>query len=46
MRGSSDGQLGADLQSISAAQGGVLEMVSTAATVTAVKEFGVYDLSK
>ncbi|MGH8432797.1 MAG: TRAP transporter substrate-binding protein, partial [Solimonas sp.] len=41
-----DGQLGAELQSISSAQGGVLEMtlVSTAATASVVKEFGVYDL--
>jgi len=46
MRGYPDGQLGAELQSISAAQGGVLEMalVSTAATASVVKEFGVYDL--
>ena len=46
MRGYPDGQLGAELQSISAAQGGVLEMalVSTAAAASVVKEFGVYDL--
>ena len=46
MRGYPNGQLGAELQSISAAQGGVLEMalVSTAATASVVKEFGVYDL--
>ncbi|WP_418320846.1 TRAP transporter substrate-binding protein [Piscinibacter sakaiensis] len=46
MRGYPDGQLGAELQSISAAQGGVLEMtlVSTAATASVVKEFGVFDL--
>lgn len=46
MRGYPDGQLGAELQSISSAQGGVLEMalVSTAATASVVKEFGVYDL--
>jgi len=46
MRGYPDGQLGAELQSISAAQGGVIEMalVSTAATASVVKEFGVYDL--
>jgi tripartite ATP-independent transporter DctP family solute receptor len=46
MRGYPDGQLGAELQSISAAQGGVLEMalVSTAATASVVKEFGVVDL--
>ena len=38
MRGYPDGQLGAELQSISAAQGGVLEMalVSTAATASVV----------
>lgn len=46
MRGYPDGQLGAELQSISAAQGGVLEiaLVSTAATASVVKEFGVIDL--
>lgn len=46
MRGFPDGQLGAELQSISAAQGGVLEMtlVSTAAAASVVKEFGVFDL--
>ena len=46
MRGYPNGQLGAELQSISGAQGGVLEMalVSTAATASVVKEFGVYDL--
>lgn len=46
MRGYPDGQLGAELQSISSAQGGVLEMtlVSTAATASVVKEFGVFDL--
>lgn len=46
VRGYPDGQLGAELQSISSAQGGVLEMavVSTAATASVVKEFGVYDL--
>ena len=46
MRSFPDGQLGAELQSISAAQGGVLEMalVSTAATASVVKEFGVFDL--
>jgi tripartite ATP-independent transporter DctP family solute receptor len=46
VRGYPDGQLGAELQSIAAAQGGVLEMalVSTAATASTVKEFGVYDL--
>lgn len=46
MRGYPDGQLGAELQSISSAQGGVLEMtlVSTAAAASVVKEFGVFDL--
>jgi tripartite ATP-independent transporter DctP family solute receptor len=46
MRSFPDGQLGAELQSISAAQGGVLEMtlVSTAAAASVVKEFGVFDL--
>ncbi|MEY4712440.1 MAG: hypothetical protein RIS88_1890 [Pseudomonadota bacterium] len=46
MRGYPDGQLGAELQSISAAQGGILEMtlVSTAAAASVVKEFGVFDL--
>jgi TRAP-type transport system periplasmic protein len=46
MRGYPDGQLGHELQSISAAQGGVLEMalVSTAAAASVVKEFGVFDL--
>lgn len=46
MRGFPDGQLGAELQSISATQGGVIEMslVSTAATASVVKEFGVIDL--
>ncbi|HEU0201290.1 MAG TPA: TRAP transporter substrate-binding protein [Burkholderiaceae bacterium] len=46
VRGYPDGQLGAELQSIAAAQGGVLEMalVSTAATASTVKAFGVYDL--
>ncbi len=46
MRGFPDGQLGAELQSISSAQGGVLEMtlVSTAAAASVVKEFGVFDL--
>lgn len=46
VRGYSDGQLGAEVQSISAAQGGVLEMalVSTAATTGNVKEFGLFDL--
>ena len=46
MRGYPDGQLGAELQSISAAQGGVLEMalVSTAAAASVVKELGAFDL--
>jgi TRAP-type transport system periplasmic protein len=46
MRAYPDGQLGAELQTISSAQGGVLEMalVSTAAAASVVKEFGVYDL--
>lgn len=46
MRGYPDGALGAELQSISSAQGGVLEiaLVSTAATASVVKEFGVIDL--
>ena len=46
VRGYADGQLGAELQSISGAQGGVLEMtlVSTAAVGATVKEFGLFDL--
>jgi len=46
MIGFPDGQLGAELQSISAAQGGILEiaLVSTAAAASVVKEFGVFDL--
>lgn len=46
MRGYPDGQLGAELASITSAQAGVLEMalVSTAATASVVKEFGVFDL--
>jgi TRAP-type transport system periplasmic protein len=46
VRGYPDGQLGAELQSISSLQGGVIEMavVSTAATASTVKEFGVFDL--
>ena len=46
MRGYPDGQLGAELQSITAAQGGVLEiaLVSTAAAASVVKEFGAFDL--
>jgi len=45
VRGYSDGQLGAEVQSISGAQGGVLEMalVSTAAVSGNVKEFGLFD---
>lgn len=46
VRGYSDGQLGAELQSISGAQGGVLEMalVSTAAVSGNVREFALFDL--
>lgn len=46
VRGYSDGQLGAEVQSISSAQGGVLEMtlVSTAAAAGNVKEFALFDL--
>lgn len=46
MRGYPDGQLGAELQSISAAQRGVIEMVlvSTATPGSVVREFGVYEL--
>lgn len=45
LRGYSDGQLGAEVQSISAAQGGVIEMalVSTAAAAGNVKEFALFD---
>ena len=45
VKGYSDGQLGAEVQSISAAQGGVLEMslVSTAAVSGNVKEFALFD---
>ena len=45
VRGYSDGQLGAEVQSISSAQGGVLEMslVSTAAVAGNVKEFALFD---
>ena len=45
VRGYSDGQLGAEVQSISSAQGGVLEMslVSTAAATGNVKEFALFD---
>ncbi len=45
LRGYSDGRLGAEVQSISAAQGGVLEvaLVSTAAVVGVVKEFAIFD---
>jgi TRAP-type transport system periplasmic protein len=45
VRGYSDGQLGAEVQSISGAQGGVLEMalVSPAAVSGNVKEFGLFD---
>ncbi|MBM3336867.1 MAG: TRAP transporter substrate-binding protein [Betaproteobacteria bacterium] len=46
LRGYSEGRLGAEVQSISAAQGGVLEvaLVSTAAVVGVVKEFAIFDL--
>jgi TRAP-type transport system periplasmic protein len=46
VRGYPDGQLGAEVASISSAQGGILEMavVATAAAGSVVKEFGVYDL--
>ena len=46
VRGFPDGQLGAEVQTLSSAKGGVLEMavVSTAATATTVKEFGLFDL--
>lgn len=46
VRGYADGQLGAEVQSLSAAKGGVLEMaiVSTAAAATTVKDFGLFDL--
>jgi tripartite ATP-independent transporter DctP family solute receptor len=45
VRGYSDGQLGAEVQSISAAQGGVLEMslVSTAAAAGNVRELALFD---
>jgi TRAP-type transport system periplasmic protein len=45
LRGYSEGRLGAEVQSISAAQGGVLEvaLVSTAAVVGVVKEFAIFD---
>lgn len=45
VRGYSDGQLGVEVQSISSAQGGVLEMslVSTAAATGNVKEFALFD---
>jgi len=46
MRGYPDGQLGAELSTILATQGGIIEiaLVSTAATASVVKEFGVFDL--
>lgn len=46
VRGYADGQLGAEVQSISGAQGGVLEMalVSTAAVGGIAKEFSLFDL--
>ena len=45
VQGYSDGRLGAELPSITAAQGGVLEvaLVSTAAVVGMVKEFAIFD---
>jgi TRAP-type transport system periplasmic protein len=45
VRGYADGQLGAEVPSISSAQGGVLEMAvtSTSATVGNVKEFALFD---
>jgi len=45
VRGFPDGQLGAEVQSVAGAQGGMIEMavVTTAAASTAVKEFGVFD---
>lgn len=45
VQGYSDGRLGAEVPSISAAQGGVLEvaLVSTAAVVGMVKEFAIFD---
>jgi TRAP-type transport system periplasmic protein len=45
VRGYSDGQLGAEVQSIAGAQGGVLEMtlVATAAVAGNVKEFALFD---
>ena len=46
VKGYSDGQLGGEVQSISGAQGGVLEMtlVSTAAATGNVREFALFDL--
>ena len=46
VKGYSDGQLGAEVQSILSAQGGVLEMslVSTAAASGNFKEFALFDL--
>lgn len=45
VRGFPDGQLGAEVQSVAGAQGGMIEMavVTTAAASTAVKEFGLFD---
>jgi TRAP-type transport system periplasmic protein len=45
VQGYSDGRLGAELPSITAAQGGVIEvaLVSTAAVVGMVKEFAIFD---
>lgn len=46
IRGFANGQLGAEVQSVSGAQGGVLEMavVSTAGAASVVKEFRLFDL--
>ncbi|MDO5680493.1 MAG: TRAP transporter substrate-binding protein [Pelistega sp.] len=46
IKGYSDAQLGNEIQSISSAQGGVIEMtvVSTAGAGGNVKEFGIFDL--
>lgn len=46
VRGYADGQLGAEVQSLSSAKGGVIEMTvsSTAAAATTVKDFGLFDL--
>jgi tripartite ATP-independent transporter DctP family solute receptor len=46
VRGYADGQLGPEVQSLSSAKGGILEMavISTAAAATTVKSFGLFDL--